>query len=945
MLRFRIAVIGLATLSQCSDGVRFVTDAKGHATSNVTSNLATRRSKCSKCPQDVSIEKTWGLEWVIFPPSIFPNPITTFICTPVPESDEWNGAVSVNGCDSKEMEEDMSEEDRKACAETGSKLKEFTGKAGKMSNTIKVWFQQMLRCGGCALCDVWHRIKKMMRGLQAGIKKAVHSMSAFAKAKAPDDVILQAASRFDTMLLGAHKHSSLLEGEGSWEPGTSQAKHEHEASHASIVQQVEDELRRHWSTLSSAHRKQHVSLLEKAMNTSEVEVDAMLEVEIEKLHQKISDRATSMTAKMPGLFETEECKKALSVAQVAKTLEIAINIEHPNVVSAMLHLFPVPSIGGVLQALIPEILVMAIPKENKLLKQNMMADCLHMLNGEQERYLNSCREETPLLTCTARVSQMMMSKLVFQEWWPLPGNDANTRKKRRKAMKALSHATAKSCLENKIQNDKGKNFSVLLDRTKEGHQAERFENIHCPYIRGVVDGADGTEREVPGFTDQVWLASLLGHAQSVKESPETPRQCPQIIGFATAYCAQEFKCGANSTDDKTTAMVQAEKDKADVDKDGIISDAEAQTMWQKLIKEFSSSATWAKGSTGSTGANARATREQLDDEWTRLWVVVNALFPGRWTWPDISSALNAESASANPVSFKTANFNWGFIYNFLVRRRAELTLMQKAAATPIATRRRRRKAPSMALDKVLTNLETAYHSTICYAGGLTNLDATKLQHLGVPAKDAATQVAALEKGVKVRENAGEDGWYRLRIKVHKSASWFGKDIRLKKFISKIKEAKLKCKCMCMQTSGRLSFGKKSVASKMPHCAELDPPVPDSPVGLLTAGLQVEKAYLFVANRSKWVKLKGTELRLHPDPTGGPHSCKSILSWLPWKQKPDEVPEEDVQYRTGAAYIADCKPRKELTSFWVKSLTSPGKDLELILYKPWANRAQGGALAW
>ncbi len=63
---------------------------------------------------------------------------------------------------------------------------------------------------------------------------------------------------------------------------------------------------------------------------------------------------------------------------------------------------------------------------------------------------------------------------------------------------------------------------------------ERFNQMHCPYIRSKVDDLDGKDYDKPHITDSLWLASLLGHAGLVNQEPKEARRCPDIVGFAAA---------------------------------------------------------------------------------------------------------------------------------------------------------------------------------------------------------------------------------------------------------------------------------------------------------------------------------------------------------------------------------------------------------------------------
>jgi len=299
-----------------------------------------------------------------------------------------------------------------------------------------------------------------------------------------------------------------------------------------------------------------------------------------------------------------------------------------------------------LKALVPEVLVMAIARDNTLLQRDKMKECLALLNQEQETFLDACTEERPLMSCAAQVSRTVMRKLVFQMWWPVDKRRKSKREERRLALNAVELAAKSSCLENKIMSEEKRIDKDLRGTTKSTWFGQkRFEQVHCPYIRGRIDADDGDDSDVgTGFSDKVWLAVLHGHAAAVTKSPSIPMHCPQIMPFALAYCSHTLKCGEQSSRSSIGSAANQLITKADKNGDGILDDAEGKAVWDEITTEMRNSATW---NPKYTAANAARTHEQRvflrDQEWTKLWAAVNVTSGSHWRWLDIDEAVQGEA--------------------------------------------------------------------------------------------------------------------------------------------------------------------------------------------------------------------------------------------------------------------------------------------------------------
>merc|ERR1719382_1999981 len=103
-----------------------------------------------------------------------------------------------------------------------------------------------------------------------------------------------------------------------------------------------------------------------------------------------------------------------------KTLEISINIEYPNLanfLAAFLLPIPMPETG--LKSLIPEVLVMAVPRTAAALRKDMMQECVDLLNDAQEKFMQSCSTVENFMACTSTISQRVFYNLAYQQWWPV----------------------------------------------------------------------------------------------------------------------------------------------------------------------------------------------------------------------------------------------------------------------------------------------------------------------------------------------------------------------------------------------------------------------------------------------------------------------------------------------------------------------------------------------
>jgi hypothetical protein len=483
---------------------------------------------CGTCSEDLAFDNTFGLEWVIFPPNPFPNPITTLICTPDPASERWlpsqmvlTGENSI--CGGAEMMEAMSAEDKEKCMKAAQYMEK--GERAKHNFVIDVWAKQMWRCGSCAICGIWKNLKNLWQGAK---KMALHMVSRFRQkmiGHAPPQEVSAMGQRIHVLLassgrmLQKKEHpESMMQTAGTKDNFTaellddlppiadSHLKHK--------LQAFQGELLRHWGGMEKEARERHMSLLEKSLANMTLTEDELLYREAEKIHQKLKSKADGI----PEVLKQPECEDALKGASMQRTLEISINIEYPNLanfLAAFLLPIPMPETG--LKSLIPEVLVMAIPRTASALKKDMMKECVDLLNDAQEKFMSSCSSVENFMACASTISQRVFYNVAYQQWWPVGAShetDVHLTKPRT-AVETMVKALEGSCLNNQVVNDQqGDELDIMNANSEEWLKFERFEQMACPFVRNLVDGADGGD-DLPAVSDKVWVASLRGFGEQV----------------------------------------------------------------------------------------------------------------------------------------------------------------------------------------------------------------------------------------------------------------------------------------------------------------------------------------------------------------------------------------------------------------------------------------------
>lgn len=879
---------------------------------------------CSKCSEDLAFDSTFGMEWVIFPPNPFPNPITTLICTPDPSSDKWLSTVETETdentvCGGPEMLEAMSAEDKEKCLKAAESLRK--GERSRNNFVIDVWAKQMWRCGACAVCGIWENLKSLWQGAK---KLAFHMVSRFRHkviGHAPYNEITTMGQRIHVLLAASGKmlqnnadSESLVQTVGTKDNFTaelldalppianSHLKHQ--------LQNFQGELLKHWGKMDKEAREQHMSLLEKSLANMTLTEDDLLYQEAETIHQKLKSKADGI----PEVLKQPECEDALKGASMQRTLEISINIEYPNLANFLAaFLLPIPMPETALKSLIPEVLVMAVPRAASALKKDMMKECVDLLNDAQDKFLSSCSSVENFMACTATISQRVFYNLVYQEWWPVGSGHDSTRarpeRQPRVAVETMVKSLQGSCLNNDMLNDKQGDERDIMNANSAGDwiKFERFEQMACPFVRNLVDGADGGEG-LPAVSDKVWVASLRGFGEAVSNKKwrelqrfrqRHPSQCPEVMPFAAAFCADTLSCITDSdVTGKKLGKINVEFEDeikqvmrtVDVNRDGVLDADESATAWGYLENRLKrqQQMPFKKGEEESMAA----VRAGL---WNLMWRSVNATFGGPGGWQAMTAALNGEGKMDWGGSLR----NWRRVYDFLFRELRQAELKFKGHGL---------KSDRM-LHEVLHDLNAGYTSTICTQDGLVDFRAHELRTLGVSNPQVEEfmdfQQAGRERQAELTPGAG---WRRLLIK---SSNKY----RQKAFKKEVES--YACHCMCYQKSGALTFGTKMSAAEKPTCTRVDEVSPGNGGNSLTPPLAVDEILVKVPGVEEWQKLGQAFLKLNRAKGGS--SCRVMLEWelLSGKQ-------------AGVGYISPCKAPKPLRTSY---MSTPSYHFEIVVYNP------------
>jgi hypothetical protein len=840
---------------------------------------------CSDCSKYVDFQRVFGFEWVLFPPSPFPNPIYTMICTPNPAAN-WDSTEVAGICD-KDMMDSMTDKEKDACSQSAAPKK--SEKKSSISDIPVRYMTNMMVCGKCAVCSAFARVRSLWLGLKHSINQVLKKIGLFilgatGSVHADKKTIAAMSTRISELISHAKDTpgTSVLEvGSSSWPVATTRRQLAWNASAEDKDQFIESALLEAMHNMTKEEKLNHLSKVETALQETDKLEESILNSGFSKQMVALKYRKAQLTRALPNLLSTPECQRALDGMNIKATLEIAVNIEFPDLSEALMNA-ALGSPAGALLALIPEVLMMAIPKENKALKAETMRDCLDMLNNQQQDFLETCSHERPVMACVARTYQRILGKALWEKWFPVDDKVKNPLEANRAIMAVSQH----SCLENRIKDVEKEERSAQMLDIESDHNSPwyrylRFEKMQCPLVSGRVDEEDGNDGEAK-ISDRLWVAAIMSLGKQIDVQPQQARTCPNLIPYVTAFCASEFNCveepdiaGESFADDASfqamLAQSEASFNKFDVNGDGAISEDEEKQAWQLMTQSLN---------------NVGMMDGQADVlQWNLLWHIANRTNPGRRgnSWPEIQSRIEG-TTSINVNWVTTSNF-WSNIYSFMLKMLMKREQQYKKAQND----------NGKAIHEVLADLDQIYKSHMCGADGVGVMSMDALRLIGV-SKEAAEQHFA----VQTEESRKPSRWAILRVQVEASFPFLSAPQALTNFEDLTKTHA--CKCMCY------TLGDKLKASVQDTC---DAPgeVHDVYGTALGKTLEAKNAWIQTSKKDSEQELGPTSVTVVHQ-SGSDH-CTARVAW------------RTASGTSGTGYISACGAPSELQDGTLDKIFSAG----------------------
>lgn len=508
------------------------------------------KRKCAACKEQVSLDVAMGLEWQLFPPSIFPNPIMSFMCVPNPIGQNWDKDLDMPLCPPQAMEVN---ETREKCQFIRERRNEsmgqyFVRKLKKIGAFHVAFVNQMLACAGCTLCEIGEMISSAFQRFGAIMKRMSHHL--WRKIRGYDTLTLEEKTQSDKTIQNMIRNgldSSLLQVGDSERLGFN-------SSDMEIEESITRRLQQHSS--DPVEQVKHLSMMQASMDQFEASGELHQHVLDIQLNQTQSLWQQKMKQLQPAL-ESEECMEAFSAMQDLATVDFSINVEFPDLAAALYNavgLFP----PGVVNALVPEVLLMAIPKSNKFVRRvsgrlalahankNKVDECLEGVGPAFRE--ETCFDERPFLACTVRTQQKVLTQAMLGRWWPIGDKLDSEFSKTFASIKTSSRGT---CLEGVevlgdrvVDAGREKKYSSVARKPDEGYLQEKLENPdgvserlfnarHCPVVKRLVDEVIEGEKDLPSNTSRaIWVAGILNAGES----------CPDFTPFVASFCADRLKC-------------------------------------------------------------------------------------------------------------------------------------------------------------------------------------------------------------------------------------------------------------------------------------------------------------------------------------------------------------------------------------------------------------------
>eukprot|EP00931_Biecheleriopsis_adriatica_P094517 TRINITY_DN68158_c0_g1_i1.p1 TRINITY_DN68158_c0_g1~~TRINITY_DN68158_c0_g1_i1.p1 ORF type:complete len:967 (+),score=151.76 TRINITY_DN68158_c0_g1_i1:40-2940(+) len=817
---------------------------------------------CSSCGDFVDLGFTMGLEWVLFPPSPMPNPIATWICTPKSDDRLWDAELKSQMCDPDVVEsmtasakENCKKQEYEALANYASPKQKSDHVSGIMGAMNSVWskvtagphegdhvMKQFWICGRCGLCKAWEMVKNTFSRLKRSIGKGISNLKAWweksfgyscsdsktikhaakqirkqleqGTSNAKTTAATEGGDRLDSFVTDAlevltgkdYKASSLLSLHQSFSHGSLHNKLPWNSTTEEIQAYTMREVSHQLEALPSEARHKHLLHIESSL--AQLEDDAKVEMILQDLKVKklidVAAQQKKFADAVPDILEKSECAETAEWLAAGKTIEFAINMEFPNIAEALMKAL-YGDASGVLAALIPEILLMAIPNVRPSSVNKQMDDCASLLDREASK--EKCENALPVMTCAARTYQQLLLNAVREKWYPM--NEGDRLPDVNAVMKGLLKVDERTCLTMKAKSE-----TAVAEAIRSTDFNSDFHKTLCPVLTNEVDqGLEG-----PNKTDLkiIWSAGLLAHGAEINDHPDAGDTCPNFFPFAVAWCAEQLGCapdvhliestmGAkakannkkkekdkkkkkktkkNKKDPASTALIEVEQNapgsktpkKAAPTLARLDEDGNGKVTKDELIKFF-------KKLTAVPSVDALSGNQE-DAQWNMIWEAVKLAQGIMNPWQDIKAGVLAR---AQPVDWATTVQSWNALATYMLTslyaRENDLLKNKLLDGRPVYD--------------LLHDIQQVYKSQMCGSAGPGDLDFDQLLSIGVRSDAAKIQVKQAAQG-------GSSPWVLLKLHFKVGYTCTFSD-PMRKLLAALK--KLQCTCMCMQTGSTYLPGR------------------------------------------------------------------------------------------------------------------------------------------
>eukprot|EP00928_Gymnodinium_smaydae_P043528 TRINITY_DN29142_c0_g2_i1.p1 TRINITY_DN29142_c0_g2~~TRINITY_DN29142_c0_g2_i1.p1 ORF type:complete len:644 (-),score=75.31 TRINITY_DN29142_c0_g2_i1:112-2043(-) len=611
-------------------------------------NDKAREELCHFCQRVMILSPAIGIEWSLFPPYPWPNLMKSFACN-------FKGKVHVDKDAPKSTCDGIDPEDThllNTCRKTDEKrqqaMKDVEHKYP--SSLLYVIFQ----CGGCAMCSVkrWmHKKFESLSRLFGKVKKAFGNAKksfwgmlgypALSKTEQQKQHEFIRSRVGSSSFLGLERSDDFSQiGPMPWDSSEDQ-----------LCGQIQAALELRHRNFTHAERFRDISLIQSRME--ETLQSGVLErllsnasfLAIDRLSTKILEQGN----KHKSPFKTHACQKTL-VDDVDRNWQIVANLEFPDLFKATVFAMT-GNIVGVIEALLPELLVAVTPSRTVFVEKNpAMRACLR----DADQREGSCGDERNIFSCRARALQQIAIKAARGHW-----------------INGKTEAHAKSTEDMFKKASKGVCIDPEFHVPKNASGEEEDPDLKsCHDLAKQIDADLDVEEDSAGQALRIWTA-FMKSADVDLSYANLGKQCSAMNAWVTAYCAGQSEC---IRDDMPNAWF--EEDDKDTQGDKIQDQEDAIDPVQRVSSVID------------------ATYEDWDDKWSEVWKTVyrSSRADEFALWEDAQSALS---------DFKTSP-NW----------KASLDVWQKVSDF-VDDSYRRRVDDSLRLQSPYDQLQQLYRTQIC----------------------------------------------------------------------------------------------------------------------------------------------------------------------------------------------------------------------------------------